>query len=278
MKIDHTDSYKDFGEQFVVDSNIDGYHGSLELLKQIVRPFEIEKINGKVVMEVGSGSGRILNNIAKLAPERVVAVEPSKAIEVAKQNNAGAEVDIKYLNVKGEDINLREEIDYCFSIGVLHHIPNVDKVVKNIFDALKPEGEAVFWFYGFEGNELYVLIFNNLRRLTRIMPDFLLRGLCSLLNVICSIYIVFIRCFPFLRLPMKDYLLRVFRLLSWEKRNYVIFDQLNPSYSKYYRKKEVEDLVVKAGFSVVNLVPYHAYSWTVVCKKTELRKGNIGIV
>ena len=54
MKIDHTDSYKDFGEQFVIDSNIDGYHGSLDLLKRIVSPFEIEKINGKVVMEVGS--------------------------------------------------------------------------------------------------------------------------------------------------------------------------------------------------------------------------------
>ena len=117
-------------------------------------------------------------------------------------------MDINYLNIKGEDINLKEEIDYCFSIGVLHHIPDVDRVVKNIFDALKPEGEAVFWFYGFEGNELYVLIFNNLRRLTRIMPDFLLRWLCSLLNVFCSTYIFLIRCLPFFKIAHEGLLIR----------------------------------------------------------------------
>ena len=52
MKIDHKESYKEFGEQFMKDSNIDDYWGSKEMLKDIVT-FSLSAIKNKVVMEVG---------------------------------------------------------------------------------------------------------------------------------------------------------------------------------------------------------------------------------
>ena len=36
-------------------------------------------------MEVGVGSGRIINNLVKFLPKKVIAVEPSQAIKVAKK-------------------------------------------------------------------------------------------------------------------------------------------------------------------------------------------------
>ena len=42
---------------------------------------------------------------------------------------------------------------------------------------------------------------------------------------------------------MKDYMQNVFTKCSFEKRNYIIFDQLNPSYSKYFTKSEVFSLL-----------------------------------
>jgi hypothetical protein len=44
LRIDHAESYKDFGKQFLVDSKIDGYFGSQELLEDIVKPFDLKKI------------------------------------------------------------------------------------------------------------------------------------------------------------------------------------------------------------------------------------------
>jgi 16S rRNA A1518/A1519 N6-dimethyltransferase RsmA/KsgA/DIM1 with predicted DNA glycosylase/AP lyase activity len=85
MKIDHRESYKEFGEQFLTDSNIGDYWGSTEMLIDIVRPFSLSTIKNKVVMEVGVGSGRIINNLVKFLPKKVIAVEPSKAIKVAKK-------------------------------------------------------------------------------------------------------------------------------------------------------------------------------------------------
>jgi hypothetical protein len=96
------------------------------------------------------------------------------------------------------------------------------------------------------------------------MPDPILRGVCSILNLFCSLYIILVKVFP---LPLKEYMLNDFKKLSWEKRNYVIFDQLNPSFAKYYKKREVESLMSSAGFSIVDIIHRLGYSWTVIAKK-----------
>ena len=87
MKINHKDSYFDFGSQFKVDNKIDGYHGSKEMLEDIVYPFKLNKVKNKLIMEVGSGSGRILKNLVKYNPKKIFGVEPSEAIKVARENN-----------------------------------------------------------------------------------------------------------------------------------------------------------------------------------------------
>ena len=48
MKIDHKESYKEFGEQFMIDSNIDDYWGSKDMLKDIVNPFALTQLKIKL--------------------------------------------------------------------------------------------------------------------------------------------------------------------------------------------------------------------------------------
>ena len=264
MKIDHKESYKEFGEQFMIDSNIDDYWGSKDMLKDIVNPFTLTSVKNKVIMEVGVGSGRILNNLVKFLPKKAIAVEPSQAIKIAKKNNALSKVKIEFLNLKAEDIKIKKKVDYVFSLGVIHHIPNYKKACKRIYDSLKPNGKFIIWVYGYEGNELYLLIFNNIRRITRILPDSVLRIFCTFLNLVCYLYIFLCK---FIKLPMQQYMLEVFGKCSFEKRNYIIFDQLNPSFSKYFKKKELTDLLKDSGFKNVNINHRHGYSWLAIAKK-----------
>ena len=263
MKIDHKDSYFDFGEQFEIDNKIDEYHGSREMLIDIVNPFNLKLIRNKIIMEVGSGSGRILKNLVKFKPKKIFGVEPSKAINVARKNNKNSK-NIIFKKIKGEDIKEYEKFDYVFSLGVIHHIPNYDLVCKNIYTSLKPNGKFICWVYGHEGNEIYIFIFNNLRRITILLPDFILRYLCNLLNIILYPYIFLCKAFP---LPLKEYLLNVFSKCSFAKRNYIIFDQLNPSFSKYFKKKEIYKLMKQSGFKDVKIYKRHNYSWTIISKK-----------
>lgn len=264
MKIDHKDSYEDFGKQFIKDSKIDDYWGSKKMLKDIVNPFALSKIKNKIIMEVGTGSGRILNNLTKYYPKKIFAVEPSKAINVAKKNNTNSKVTIKFLNIKAEDLEINKKIDFVFSLGVIHHIPNYKKACEKIYRSLKPGGKFIMWVYGYEGNELYIIIFNNLRRITRILPDTVLRMICMILNFFCYIYIFLCR---FFKLPMKDYMQNVFTKCSFEKRNYIIFDQLNPSYSKYFTKSEVFSLLKNSGYKDINIKHRYKYSWLAIAKK-----------
>ena len=96
------------------------------------------------------------------------------------------------------------------------------------------------------------------------MPDFILRRICTILNIICSIYIFFCR---YLNLPLKDYLLNAFNKFSFEKRNYIIFDQLNPSFSKYYKKEELEKLLRDTGFKNFKIFNRLNYSWLAIANK-----------
>ena len=260
----HKDTVNDFGKQFKYHSKIDDYWGSLEMLKDIVNPFDLSLVKNKIICEIGVGSGRILKNLIKLSPKKIYAIEPSESIEVAKKNNEYSEVEILFKKIPGQMINFRNEIDYIFSIGVIHHIPEAEIVCKKIYESLKPKGKFIIWLYGKEGNELYLFVFNNLRKLTRLMPDKLLNLFSVFLNLFLSVYIFFCKYF---NLPLKKYMINVLKKCSFEKRKYIIFDQLNPSYSKYYTKQDVETLLTKSGFKKFEIFNRHQYSWTAIAEK-----------
>ena len=262
MGFDKKSTIEEFGNQFTVYNNIDGYWGSVDMLKDTVYPFDLNDIKNKKICEVGSGSGRIINKLNLFNPSKIIAVEPSKAIEVAKKNNEKS--SIEFLNIRGQDLNYNDELDYIFSLGVIHHIPEYDIVCKKIYKSLKPGGKFIIWVYGHENNQLYLKIFNNLRRVTRIIPDFLLRILSKFLNLSAILYIFLCKIF---NMPLKDYFKNVFSKCSYKKREEIIFDQLNPSFAKYFKKEELEDLLKTSGFKKIEIHNRHNYSWTAVAEK-----------
>ena len=180
-KYNKKNTIKEFGDQFKFHNKIDNYWGSSDMLKDIVEPFNLNTIKDKIICEVGIGSGRILKNLSEFKPEKIYAIEPSESINVAKVNNKDSKCKIIFANISGQDMNFDKEFDYVFSLGVIHHIPEADLVCKKIFDSLKPKGKFIIWLYGKEGNELYLFIFNNLRKITKFLPD-------KILNIISFIF------------------------------------------------------------------------------------------
>ena len=258
------DSIKDFGKQFKLHRKIDGYWGSFEMLEDIVKPFNLNLLKNKVVCELGIGSGRILKNLSKLSPRKLYAIEPSESIEIAKENNKESKVNILFEKISGETIKYDQVFDYVLSIGVLHHTPNAEIICRNVYKSLKPKGKFIIWLYGKEGNELYIFIFDNLRKVTTLLPDIILNFISTILNFFLSFYIILCK---FFNLPLRDYIINVLKKCSFEKRKYIIFDQLNPSYSKYYTKSDVEKLLTNSGFINIQLHNRYKYSWTAIAEK-----------
>ena len=96
------------------------------------------------------------------------------------------------------------------------------------------------------------------------LPDSVLRIFCTFLNLVSYLYIFLCK---FIKLPMQQYMLEVFGKCSFEKRNYIIFDQLNPSYSKYFTKSEVFSLLKNSGYKDINIKHRYKYSWLAIAKK-----------
>ena len=96
------------------------------------------------------------------------------------------------------------------------------------------------------------------------MPDKFLNLFSIFLNLFLSIYIFFCK---YLNLPLKNYMINVLKKCSFEKRKYIIFDQLNPSYSKYYTKQDLETLLTKSGFKKFEIFNRHQYSWIAIAEK-----------
>ena len=71
----------------------------------------------------------------------------------------------------------------------------------------------------------------------------------------------------FISLPLKKYFVGSFNKHSFKHRSYVIFDQLNPSYTKYFTKKELEDELNNADFKIESLSHRLGYSYTAICSK-----------
>lgn len=263
----------DFGEQWTTYTENDGYYASLDLFKDICGPLlAAGEISGKRVGDIGSGTGRIVSMLLGAGADRVVAVEPSDAFMVLKENTRGAADRIDYIHGRGEAIPAGSGLDYVFSIGVLHHIADPVPVVRAIHDALRPGGRCLIWLYGHEGNEAYLSFVEPLRRLTVKLPQPVLAGISHLLNLCLGLYIPLCRVLP---LPLRGYMNNVIGRFSWSKRFLVIYDQLNPAVAKYYKKQEAEDLLAAAGFQNIRLHHRHGYSWTVTGEKSAVRTAEM---
>lgn len=251
----------DFGEQWTRYPGNDGYYASLELFGDICGPLlTFAELEGASVAEIGSGSGRIVQMLLEAGAARVVAIEPSKAFEVLKQNTAESASKIDYIQDVGESIPSGRNLDYVLSIGVLHHIEDPNPVMRAAFRALRPGGRLLIWLYGREGNEAYLRFVEPLRRITVHLPPALLSGFSHLLNALLGVYIWLCR---WIRLPLRGYMTNVIGKFSRAKRFLVIYDQLNPRIAKYYSQAEAQALLADNGFVDLRLHHRHGYSWTV---------------
>lgn len=255
-------SYLDFGNQFKIYSDFNGIFGNKKTVEYYIKPFDLMRVKNKIVLDIGAGAGRISKNILKFKPKKIFCLEPSKAIQVAKKNIK--EKNCIFLNYTGEKINFINKFDFIFSIGVLHHTPNIKQIIRKALKALKKKGELIFWIYGYDDIKSYVYAINKIRNFTIFFPDKILIFFSNLLNILCYFYSVL--CYVF-NLPLKNYFIKIFSKFSYSKRNLIIFDQLNPAYTKYYSYNDVFDLMKSLKIKNYKIINKDNYSWTVIIKK-----------
>lgn len=265
MKHETDKTIADFSDQWVTYQNNEGYYASKELFTNICGPLlSAADLKNSYVAEIGSGTGRIVNMLLEFGVNKIIAIEPSEGFDILKKNTFNHSKKIEYLKCTGEEIPSNLNLDYIFSIGVLHHIKDPYPVVKAAYESLKSGGKMLVWLYGHENNRIYLKFIMPIRRITTRLPHFLLAGFSHIINLFLDIYIFFCKIFP---LPMRQYCINIISKFTRKKRFLVIYDQLNPKYAKYYKEEEAKALLESAGFKDVKLYHRLGYSWTVIGTK-----------
>jgi SAM-dependent methyltransferase len=257
---------RDFGKQWQWFPEVDGWVAENELFESICPPFiSAADIRGKSVAEIGSGNGPIVRQLLAAGASRVVALEPSAAFNNLQKNFSDAD-RLTLLRTTGDTLPADLTLDFVFSIGVIHHIPEPDPTIDAAWNALKPGERILIWIYAEEGNLGYLRIARPIRVLTSRTPFPFLVGLSWLLLPFLRAYIW--SCGRW-RLPMGLYMKNVLGNLSSSQLRITIVDQLNPTYAKYYLRAEARNLLERAGFINVRLQHREGYSWTVYGQKPE---------
>jgi SAM-dependent methyltransferase len=254
----------DFDQQWTIYADNDGWYGSVELFEDIISPLlTCDDLRERRVAEIGSGTGRIVNMLLEAGAAHVCAVEPAPGAFQNLQKNlreSSEQGKVKFINARGDNWLAEPAVDYVFSIGVIQFISEPGDTIKCAYENLKPGGEFFIWLYSYEGNEAYLAVILPLRKLTSKLPHFALRLVVELIYGAAFLYRQLARIVP---LPLRQYIDKIWWPMTPAKRRLVIYDQLNPSYAKYYRRQEAIDLMKDGGFVDIKIHHRYGYSWCV---------------
>jgi ubiquinone/menaquinone biosynthesis C-methylase UbiE len=118
-------------------------------LEPYIHPFARFDGKGRDILEVGVGMGADHLEWAKSKPARLVGLDFSAhAIDLTRQRFALAGLESELIVGDAEDLPFPDaSFDIVYSWGVLHHTPDTQEAVRQVYRVLRPGGEARIMVY-----------------------------------------------------------------------------------------------------------------------------------
>lgn len=263
-----------FGYQWTTFKNNFDYFKSIFL--SFVEPYlKAEDFNNKLVLEVGCGSGRPASVASSFGAE-VVAVDLSEAVKTAHSMSSNYP-KLHVVQADAYALPFSPVFDFVYSVGVLQHIPDPNKALKSISQVLLQDRKLVLWVYGVR--EFWYQPIEWMRKFTTKMPYAILRLLSFVLAVISELFLLIpyrilrkISVFEFIanKIPGRIYADFPFKenVLGW-------FDRLVAPVTYYFSKSDIENMLLEAGFSGIQITARKqaSASWVI-----EAHRANENIV
>jgi SAM-dependent methyltransferase len=230
-----------------------------------VAPLDAAFFQEKVVLDAGCGMGRFSAAAARLGARKVIGIDLSNSVESAREftrslpNVAIVKADIYKLP-------FRNDFDFAFSIGVVHHLPDPAAGLMAISRHLKPDGNLFVWVYGYENNGWIRTLVNPVRkRLTSKLPHSALYRLSLAVTALAQPCLRLLYAAP--EQSFRGRILPYYSYMHWlahygfRHNHHVIFDHLVAPTAFYVRKDELKAWFAQTGFTDVTISWRNKNSW-----------------
>lgn len=230
-----------------------------------LRPVTPDFFRGKAVLEGGCGKGRHTALAAEFGAKDVVALDLSDAVEAAFANTR----HLDNVHIVQADLTkppVRQQFDYAFSIGVLHHLPEPERGFDALVSRVKAGGAISAWVYGREGNGWIVHGITPVREhITSRMPH----GVLDVLSGVLTLPLWLGTKLVYgpsggkvlgAKLPYGEYLSYIAPFPFREQRS-IVFDHLVAPVAYYIRREEFEQWFADAGLQDIVIEHHNGNSW-----------------
>ncbi|MBS1735210.1 MAG: class I SAM-dependent methyltransferase [Bacteroidetes bacterium] len=228
-----------------------------------------EKIvnNNTYAIDIGCGTGRWTKYLSKKAGF-IEAVDPSSAIFSAAHllNNT---TNVRLTQASVETLPFKDNtFDFAMSIGVLHHIPDTQKAMKDCVKKVKPGGYFyTYLYYNFEERGLiFRTLFslsNGLRKAVSQLPSNAKKVVCDVFAV--TLYMPFIILARLLKKSGLKNLARRIPLYEYADKSFFIIrndslDRFGTSLEQRFSKSEIIEMMRNSGLEEIVIsegAPYY---------------------
>ena len=229
-----------------------------------------------VILDMGCGTGRWSKYLSPRV-NFIEAIDPSESILQAShllaENN-----NVRITKAYSDNIPFADKsFDFVFSLGVLHHIPETKKALKDLVKKVKPNGHVLLYLYYNLDNRgtLYKIIFtisNPIRYLVAKLPRMAKYIICDVSAISIYYPIIFIarlfkQIFPnsnfYKKIPLSYYVGKSFNVV----RNDVL-DRFGTPLEQRFSKQEIESMMKESGLIDIRFSENPPF-WHAIGKRIE---------
>jgi len=216
-----------------------------------VFPWKDLSINA-VGFDLGCGSGRWARLVAPRVG-KLHCIDPSVAINVARKN-LHAQANCEFHNVGVDDIPVSDQsMDFGYSLGVLHHIPDTRAALATCVAKLKPGAPFLLYlYYAFDNRPSWFRALWKISELIRALVSRLPLGLRYVMSQIIATLIYWplariAKVAEFLGLDPKNYPLAIYRNRGFYVMRTDALDRFGTRLEQRFSRVEIQEMMEAAG-------------------------------
>jgi ubiquinone/menaquinone biosynthesis C-methylase UbiE len=212
---------------------------------------------GGIGADIGCGTGRWATVVAPRVTHLHLLDASPDALAVARENLANVTNVSFHVGSVGAIPLPDRSLDFAFSLGVLHHVPDTPGALNAIAEKLKPGAPfLVYLYYAFDNRPVWYRMLWALSNSVRVVVSRLPRWMRSVISEIiaATIYWPLARVSASLsRLHISNRLLP----LSWyaDKSFYVMrtdaYDRFCTRLEKRFTRAQIDEMLMQAGFKQI---------------------------